>query len=252
MAIPLRDRYTTPTRRPRWRWWVGTIVILLLWLVGGSVLSLVILPWTGVDLEAFFVEADMFTSFPSWGFLLFALVSFIPLLVGTLVAYRLILGVKIRRLFAAGVRFRMWRVGWGALVWVLIMAGPALIAIVVSPEQFDTSSFNVQAFVPYAIIAVLLLPVQTTAEEVFFRGWLIQGLSQRYKQHLAAVHRQRHCVCPAPPGQPRSGRRLVAGDVRLRLGGFRPGVGDGSGPLVGNRDWRSRRQQPLRCARRGL
>ena len=180
MALPLRDRYTTPTRRPRWRWWVGTVVILLLWFVGGSVLSLVILPWTGVDPEAFFVEGDMFTSFPSWGFLLFALVSFIPLLIGTLAAYRLILGVKVRRLFAAGVRFRMWRVGWGALVWVLIMAGPALLAVIVSPEQFDTSGFNVQAFLPYAIIAVLLLPVQTTAEEVFFRGWLIQGLSQRY------------------------------------------------------------------------
>ena len=65
VAIPLRDRYTTPSRRPRWRWWVGTIVILLLWLVGGSILSLVILPWTGVNPEALFAEGDMFTSFPS-------------------------------------------------------------------------------------------------------------------------------------------------------------------------------------------
>ena len=180
MALPLRDRYTTPSRRPRWRWWVGTGVILLLWFVGGSVLSLVILPWTGVDVEAFFVDGDMFSSFPSWGFLLFALVSFIPLLIGTLAAYRLILGVKIRHLFASGVRFRMWRAWWGALVWILIMAGPALVAIAVAPEQFDTTSFSLEAFLPYALIAVLLLPVQTTAEEVFFRGWLIQGLSQRY------------------------------------------------------------------------
>jgi len=175
----MKDRFTTPSRRPRWRWWVGTLVILAFWFIGGTILSLVILPWTGVDLEGFFVEGDVFTSFPSWGFLLFALISFIPLLLGVLVAYRFILGVKLRRLFASGVRFKMWRVGWGALTWIVVMAGPAIVAVVLSPEQFQTS-FDWQAFVPYAVIAVVLLPVQTTAEEVFFRGWLIQGLSQRY------------------------------------------------------------------------
>jgi hypothetical protein len=158
---------------------VGTLVILAFWFIGGTILSLVILPWTGVDLEGFFVEGDMFTSFPSWGFLLFALVSFIPLLLGVLVAYRFIIGVKLRRLFASGVTFKMWRVGWGALVWIAIMAGPAIVAVIVSPEQFQTN-FDWQSFLPYAVIAVLLLPIQTTAEEVFFRGWLIQGLSQRF------------------------------------------------------------------------
>ncbi len=179
MPLPLKDRFTTPNRRPRWRWWVGTLVILAFWFIGGTILSLVILPWTGVDLEGFFVEGDMFTSFPSWGFLLFALVSFIPLLLGVLVAYRFIIGVKLRRLFASGVPFKMWRVGWGALVWIAIMAGPAIVAVIVSPEQFQTN-FDWQSFLPYAVIAVLLLPIQTTAEEVFFRGWLIQGLSQRF------------------------------------------------------------------------
>lgn len=180
VALPLRYRYTTPTRRPRWRWWVGTVVILAFWVIGGTVLSLVVLPWTGVDLEGFFVEADVFTSFPSWGFLLFALVSFIPLLIGVLLAYRLILGVHTRRLFAAGVPFRSWRMAWGGLVWIAVMAGPALIAVLADPSQFDSSSFRIEAFLPYAAVAVLLLPIQTTAEELFFRGWLIQGLSQRY------------------------------------------------------------------------
>lgn len=179
VSRPLRERFTPPVRIARWRWFVGTVLILVMWLVGGSLLSLVILPWTGVDLENFFNSPDMFSAFPSWGFLLFALVSFIPLFIGVLIAYRWILGVKLTRLFAVGVPFRWWRVGWGALVWLLVMAGPALFAIAVSPEQFE-SSFNWATFVPYALIALTLLPIQTTAEELFFRGWLIQGLSQRY------------------------------------------------------------------------
>lgn len=179
MPRPLRDRYTTPKRLPRWRWWVGTVVILAMWFVGGTALSLVVLPFTGLDVEAFFIEGDVYGSFPSWGFLLFALVGFIPLLLGTLIAYRAILRVKLRRLFAVGVPFRLWRVIWGGVAWVLVMGTPTLVAVILAPEQYQ-ASFSWQSFVPYAIIALTLLPVQTTAEEVFFRGWLLQWAGQRY------------------------------------------------------------------------
>jgi len=49
----MRLRFTTPSRKARWRWWVGTALILLLWLIGGSLVSLIVLPWTGVDLGTF-------------------------------------------------------------------------------------------------------------------------------------------------------------------------------------------------------
>ncbi len=174
----MRLRFTTPSRKARWRWWVGTALILLLWLIGGSVVSLIVLPWTGVDLGTFMDSPATFDAFPSWGFLLFALVSFIPLLIGVLVAYRLVLGVRLKHLFAARVPFRMWRVGWGALAWIITMAAPAIVAVIVAPESFR-GEFDWVAFAPFAIVAIVLLPVQTTAEELFFRGWLIQGLSQR-------------------------------------------------------------------------
>ena len=174
----MRLRFTTPSRKARWRWWVGTALILLLWLIGGSVVSLVVLPWTGVDLGTFMESPANFEAFPSWGFLLFALVSFIPLLIGVLVAYRLVLGVRVKHLFAARVPFRMWRVGWGAVAWIVTMAAPAIAAVILAPESFS-GEFDWSAFAPFAVVAILLLPVQTTAEELFFRGWLIQGLSQR-------------------------------------------------------------------------
>ena len=158
---------------------MGTAVILVMWLVGGSLVSLAILPWSGVNIAAFMESPEDFDAFPSWGFLLFALVSFIPLLIGVLVAYRLILGVRLKNLFAARVPFRMWRVGWGAVAWIGTMAAPAIVAVALAPADFQ-GGFDWTAFLPYAVVAVLLLPMQTTAEEVFFRGWIIQGLSQRW------------------------------------------------------------------------
>ncbi|NDE12700.1 MAG: CPBP family intramembrane metalloprotease, partial [Actinobacteria bacterium] len=39
-------------------------------------------------------------------------------------------------------------------------------------------SFDLEKFLPYLVIALLLIPMQTTAEEVFYRGWIQQRLEK--------------------------------------------------------------------------
>jgi membrane protease YdiL (CAAX protease family) len=181
MAYPLRLRFTPPVRIKRWRFWVGTLAIIFAWAVVGTILSLVAIPFTGVDPIALFVEGDLFGAFPGWGFMLFALVSFIPLLVGTILSYRFILGRPTKQLFAVNVPFRMRRVWWGFFSWLLVMLGPSIALLFVFPADNGYEwNFQAAAFIPFAIITLLLIPVQTTAEEVFFRGWLMQWFSQRF------------------------------------------------------------------------
>lgn len=181
MGYPLKLRFTPPVRIKRWRFWVGTLAIIFSWAVIGTVLSLVAIPFTGVDVIALFIEGDLFGAFPGWGFMLFALVSFIPLLVGTILAYRFILGRPTKQLFAASVPFRMRRVWWGFFSWLAVMLGPSIVLLLVFPAENGYEwNFQAAAFIPFAIITLLLIPVQTTAEEVFFRGWLTQWFSQRF------------------------------------------------------------------------
>lgn len=181
MAYPLRLRFTPPVRIKRWRFWVGTLAIIFSWAVVGTILSLVAIPFTGVDPIALLVEGDLFGAFPGWGFMLFALVSFIPLLAGTLLSYRFILGRPTKQLFAVSVPFRMRRVWWGFFSWLLVMLGPSIALLFVFPGDNGYEwNFQAAAFIPFAIITLLLIPVQTTAEEVFFRGWLMQWFSQRF------------------------------------------------------------------------
>jgi len=181
MAYPLRHRFTPPVRIKRWRFWVGTLAIVCVWAIAGTILSLVIIPFTGVDAVAFFVDGDVFGAFPGWGFMLFALVSFIPLFVGTIVAYRFLLGRPAKQLFAVGVPFRMRRVWWGFFTWLLVMLGPSILLLAMFPSENGYEwNFDQAAFIPFAIVTILLIPVQTTAEEVFFRGWLMQWFSQRF------------------------------------------------------------------------
>ena len=45
--------------------------------------------------------------------------------------------------------------------------------ITLNPDSYSWN-WNLAAFLPYLFIAFTLLPIQTTAEELFFRGWLQQ------------------------------------------------------------------------------
>jgi len=157
-----------------WRWIIGTIVILVSWLVGGTLLGLVLLPYTGVDAAALLTGGDVLGTMPAWGYLFFradylcsfvlrnpdclpfrswgkAAVPFFPLLT----------------IFAGG----GWP--WDFWVWLLLVGTPVVVGILGSPDAYR---FEPQwgTFLPFLIVALVLFPIQTTAEELFFRGWIIQ------------------------------------------------------------------------------
>nr|WP_317632220.1 CPBP family intramembrane glutamic endopeptidase [uncultured Flavobacterium sp.] len=57
---------------------------------------------------------------------------------------------------------------WGAFLIVTI-----LISFFIYPEDF-VIEFNFQKFLPFAILAIILIPLQTSFEEYFFRGYFMQ------------------------------------------------------------------------------
>ncbi len=171
-------RYTTPVPVRGWRWFVGTAVILAAWLIGGSLLGLVFLPYTGVDPSVLVDGGDILGAMPGWGFLFFALITFVPLFLGVLLAYRWVLGVKLRYLFSTVQDFRWWRVSLGFWVWLVLIGGPVVVSLVLSPDEYRFN-YQPETFIPFAVIGLLLLPIQTTAEELFFRGWVLQWAGRR-------------------------------------------------------------------------
>jgi membrane protease YdiL (CAAX protease family) len=47
--------------------------------------------------------------------------------------------------------------------------------------------FDIKKFIPLLIISLLMLPLQTTCEEILFRSYLMQGLKIRLKSNKASV-----------------------------------------------------------------
>jgi uncharacterized protein len=70
-------------------------------------------------------------------------------------------------------RFKRFWAGFGA--WFLMLAGSQMAFLWLTPEtyQFSWEPSQWLVFLPFALI---LTPIQTAAEELFFRGYLMQGL----------------------------------------------------------------------------
>lgn len=64
----------------------------------------------------------------------------------------------------------------GLGVWFVLAVLASLVGFLLDPSAFSLGS-NLAAFVPFALLAIVLTPIQATAEEIFFRGYLVQGAS---------------------------------------------------------------------------
>lgn len=56
---------------------------------------------------------------------------------------------------------------------VALVALAGSVAFLIIPYAFSLGP-NIAAFVPFALLALVLAPIQATAEEVFFRGYHLQ------------------------------------------------------------------------------
>ena len=95
--------------RPRlWRWIVGTLFILVAWQGLGLVLTVGAARYFDFDLQLLFSTDDVdiakVRELPPWSTAATVLVSFIPLFIATLLAYRYLLKRNIKGLFSKEVK----------------------------------------------------------------------------------------------------------------------------------------------------
>lgn len=69
-----------------------------------------------------------------------------------------------------------WKRFWFIFfIWGIVSSGFVLIDYYMSPENYQFN-FQLQPFLILAVIAILLIPIQTSFEEYLFRGYLMQGI----------------------------------------------------------------------------
>jgi len=152
-----------------WRYVLGLVIILFAWLVVGSGASVLVAFALGG-------QADPSVLGPV-EYYLFIMASFLCFLAGILIAVSLVHRRHPRTLVTARERISWRRVGQGFVAWFVpfcLIGG--LGQYLFYPDTFSFNS-NLATFARFVPIALVLTAIQTTTEELFFRGYIVQGTS---------------------------------------------------------------------------
>ncbi|RCK72559.1 MAG: hypothetical protein ANABAC_1907 [Anaerolineae bacterium] len=162
-----------------WRYLVGIVTILLIWQVGAGFLIVPIL----IQNQGNLPEKPEPVSFSLF------LLGFAFLLFGTWGVNRILHGRSVRSLTTGLERIHWKRIFFAAGIWMVAVSLVAVVEAVMFPGRYVMNA-NPAAVLPYFLLGLILIPLQTSAEEFFFRGYLLQasGLLLRNPLLLALLN----------------------------------------------------------------
>lgn len=151
------------------RWLLGTLIIVIFWQVGGVIMILAAADLFGVPAE----DLETFPNVAPWKAAFITLVSFIPLFLVVPLLYLTLLRLPFKNLITSHDSISFRRIAHGFLAISAIIFPLTALDLFLNREDYRYT-FDFALFWPYLIVALTLLPIQTTAEEFFFRGWLLR------------------------------------------------------------------------------
>ncbi len=177
-----------------WQYFLTVILVFLGYAIGQLPLTFVLMkkmdddPSLGQDeLLEFMNNPD----FSSWGIdnnlgFLMLLLMFIFATLGLWIGIKFIHKRSIKDLITPNSSINYSKIFWAFGVWfVLGLVFEAGMYFFV-PENY-AFTFNLKKFIPLVLIALLILPIQTSFEELLFRGYFMQGLGSVLKNRWAPL-----------------------------------------------------------------
>jgi CAAX protease family protein len=156
------------------RYVLGAVFVVFMWFVVGGWTSVALGSLLGVSAGR--IATDPASVGPIADYLVVS-APFVPFLLGTVLAVAL-LHRRGPLTLVTGRRSVDWgRVGTGLGIWFALTASGGLVGFVLYPSAYSFGT-NLAVLLPFALLALVLTPVQATAEELFFRGYLVQGASR--------------------------------------------------------------------------
>lgn len=173
-------------------WWAYLVTIVILffgWQFIGVIPLLVAAGYFAGDLDTFIISAnDNFTTLgiDSNLYLFLMILTFLGGLLSLFFGIKKIHKRKIVTLITSRDKVDWNRFFYAFSVWAII--GVVLIAIgyIVSPEDY-VWNFKPLPFFILIIISFLFLPIQTSMEELLFRGYLMQAFGTWFKKSFVAL-----------------------------------------------------------------
>lgn len=129
--------------------------------------------------------AESFTSDPLT-FMLFMGFTYVISMIFLYIGVRYIHQRKFLSIITTKSTFNWKRLFKGGLVWFALLTIGLIISLIFDPASLKFN-FNLIPFILILVLCLLIFPIQASFEELFFRGYLMQGLGLLTKKPLVLL-----------------------------------------------------------------
>lgn len=165
------------------RYVIGSLIIVFAFFVAQLPHTFAVINAVGLDQLATLDVAGMLQALPSNTTLVLMLLPFVFVAALVLILIRYMHNISIRAFITSRAKIDWKRIGFSFVGIVLLNFLFFVFSYYSNPSHFQWN-FDPQAFAILFLVAIVLVPLQTSAEELFFRGYLMQGLGQVFKQRI--------------------------------------------------------------------
>ncbi|WP_299547710.1 CPBP family intramembrane glutamic endopeptidase [Seonamhaeicola sp.] len=160
-----------------WRYLVGTVIVVIAVIIGQIPFTVAVIAkavssgegMTGLD------ETKMLSILEPNLSLFLMLLSFAVGLVAVLLVSKYLHKQPLTHLTTARKRIDWKRFWFVFILWGVVSSGFIVVEYYISPEDYELN-FNLVPFLILCVIAIIMVPLQTSFEEYLFRGYLMQGI----------------------------------------------------------------------------
>lgn len=165
-----------------WRYLVGSAIIIFASFIGQVPLGIIVF-WKamkdGIN-TASIDENTMYTILESNLFLFLMLLSFVVGMIGLVLVVKYLHKQTLTSVTTSRKKIDWKRIWFAFFFWGILSSGLVLLDYYLSPEDY-VYNFEIERFAILALIAIALIPIQTSLEEYIFRGYLMQGFGMLAK-----------------------------------------------------------------------
>lgn len=173
-------------------WWAYLLTIVLL-LIGWQFIGIIPLVGTAYfysdGLDDFITSAQdnfMSVGMDSNLYLLLMIITFLGGLLALFLGIKTIHKRKITTVLTSRKKIDWNRVLYAFSIWAIVGIVMTAVAYYMAPEDYEWN-FKPVSFFILVIVSFLFLPIQTSMEEVLFRGYLMQGFGTWFKKGFVAL-----------------------------------------------------------------
>lgn len=172
-----------------WRYVAGALIIFIIWQMGQ-------IPWVGAifykaykegkDISSLITPNEMMNVLPQNLNFFLLLLSFVIGILGVYFIVKFLHQQNILSSLTSRSKFDWQRFLFAFMLITVFIVISTLIDFYVKPEHYQLN-FNWSSFLILAVIGILMVPIQTTFEEWYFRGYLMQGLGYIFKNRAVPL-----------------------------------------------------------------